>query len=121
MTESLHTRRFVCVLVLAFLSPGPALTTDGDTAILIRNVRVWNGISDRLLENQSVLVEGDRIARAVGISGNQTMIQRRPKATTGREGIFKTRAGGCRLWRSVSEQLTLTIKKFPARIGADGG
>lgn len=55
----------IAALCVPFVSTPAAENNAVETATLIRNVRVWDGVSDRAEANRSVLIEGNLI-RSIG-------------------------------------------------------
>lgn len=63
---------WLALLTLVFVSSGPAGAADATSKVLIKNVNIFNGKDDKLLRNQSVLVEGNLIKQIAGDSINAT-------------------------------------------------
>ena len=63
---------WLALLTLVFVSSGPAGAADATSQVLIKNVNIFNGKDDKLLRNQSVLVEGNLIKQIAGDSINAT-------------------------------------------------
>ncbi len=63
---------WLALLTLVFVSSGPAGAADATSKVLIKNVNIFNGKDDKLLRNQSVLVEGNLIKQIAAGSINAT-------------------------------------------------
>jgi hypothetical protein len=86
--RSMKRRSAIGFALLALGLGGPWLGAQGQRSVVIRAGQLFDGKSDRLLSNQVIVIQGDRIAE-VGRRGASRSLPRRRKSICGAARCYR--------------------------------